>query len=149
LDKDSDFCGECGTKVVKEQIKAPERICKGCNNALDDGLIFCNKCGKKYEATELPLSGGGYTVVIERKQQIYGFAMKAEIILNGTNYGKLSVGKTMTVNVNEPIIDASFNSLGLPPLKAKLQLTEKTAYIKIKYGSYGIVFNGLSGAKLI
>ena len=44
------FCPACGNPV--STVKQPpwqKRICPGCGNEVEDGLMFCNKCGTKMD----------------------------------------------------------------------------------------------------
>ncbi len=49
VEKDSQFCTKCGTKMAAEEEAAPEVACVQCGTQIPEGTVFCPECGAKQE----------------------------------------------------------------------------------------------------
>lgn len=45
LPEGTQFCGDCGQKVVKEEVKYTPKFCSQCGNSIGEGTEFCTECG--------------------------------------------------------------------------------------------------------
>ncbi|MCL2019337.1 MAG: hypothetical protein FWG70_06190 [Oscillospiraceae bacterium] len=78
----------------------------------------------------------------------YGGSVDFDIIANLINQGKLKSGKTLTVTVDEPIVELLIKGWGINPLKTKMKLGEN-AYAEVGIWKKNIIFYGVSGAEIV
>jgi hypothetical protein len=95
----------------------------------------------------MPKEKKNYTIVINRGSRAVS-TNDFEIIINGTGYGKIKAGKSVTFSGSEPEIELVVKAWGLNPLKTKLKMGEN-AYIEVTVWKTTISLNNVSGAEII
>lgn len=120
LSDDSRFCGKCGIAIQT----AKNSICPNCRSEVAPDLIFCDKCGTKLSlpATDSYSSAGlSKKLTITRERQFQCAANTYQVIVNGKAYGTISIGRTISADIDTDIVTLEIISTTIM-IKSKLRL---------------------------
>jgi hypothetical protein len=131
-------------------------LCQKCGLEVTDDLLFCEDCGFTPSAPPIFMRRGGWE--IKRKKTTYIIVLGRgtrfgggdfNVVVNGSAYGRLKMGKTLTISVNEPDIEIMIKAMSLNPVKTKLRLGDENAYAEVAVWKKNLLIHSISGADII
>jgi len=128
--------------------------CQKCGLDITDDLLFCEDCGftpsappivKRLSVKDMLKRRKHYILVIGRSNR--SGSGDFDVIVNGGNYGKIKMGKTLTISSDEPDIEIGIKAMGLNPIKTRLKFVDDKAYAEAAVWKKNILLHSISGAE--